>query len=185
MWTCWLTPSGLSSTTARKDWFRCCAGSKNSTTPTTSFIMRCRYVLDILGGFPRSKMVKNRLWVVVVLAIVAMRAASSRAQTKEAAVKESSPCAKVPHDDHPKEMLSNGKLDVLVFLPDKNDGYYRSTRFDWSGVVPCVSLNGHRFFGEWFADYDPLKNDAITGPVEEFRTNGGPAGHTGPRGEFV
>ena len=128
---------------------------------------------------------KNRLRVTAVVAIMTITAIGSTAQTRDLAAKDASPCADVPHSDHPKELLSNGKLDVLVFLPDKNNGYYRSTRFDWSGVVPCVSLNGHRFFGEWFAEYDPLKNDAITGPVEEFRTNGGPAGHTGPRGEFV
>lgn len=128
---------------------------------------------------------KNRLCVATIVAAMAMATAGSSAQTKEPAVKDASPCADVPHSDHPKQMLSNGKLDVLVFLPDKNNGYYRSTRFDWSGVVPCVSLNGHRFFGEWFADYDPLKNDAITGPVEEFRADGGPMGHSGPRGEFV
>lgn len=98
--------------------------------------------------------------------------------------KESSTCADVPHSDHPKAMLSNGKLDALVFLPDAKNGYYRSTRFDWSGVIGCVSLNGHTFFGEWFAQYDPLKNDSITGPVEEFRSDDGPIGHNGPRGEF-
>ena len=95
-----------------------------------------------------------------------------------------SPCANVPHGDHPKHLLSNGKLDVLVFLPDAEKGYYRSSRFDWSGVVGCASLNGHNFFGEWFTDYDPLKNDSITGPVEEFRTDAGPMGRTGPRGQM-
>src|SRR5205814_8023757 len=68
-------------------------------------------------------------------------------------------------------LLSNGTLDALVFLPDTANGYYRSSRFDWSGVVGCVSLNGHRFFGEWFQRYDPMINDAITGPVEEFRSD--------------
>lgn len=95
---------------------------------------------------------------------------------------KSSPCADVPHSDHPRKLLSNGKLDVLVFLPNAKNGYYRSSRFDWSGVVGCASLNGHSFFGEWFADYDPLKNDSITGPVEEFRTDAGPLDHTGPKG---
>ena len=66
-----------------------------------------------------------------------------------------------------------------MFLPDAKNGYYRSTRFDWSGVVGCVSLNGHKFFGEWFAQYDPLKNDSITGPVEEFRIDDGPTVLTG------
>ncbi|HMF53636.1 MAG TPA: hypothetical protein VK593_04760 [Edaphobacter sp.] len=106
------------------------------------------------------------------------------AQTSNAA-KSVSLCEDVPHGDHPRKLLSNGKLDVLVFLPDAKNGYYRSTRFDWSGVVGCASLNGHRFFGEWFSGYDPMKNDSITGPVEEFRTVGGPIGHTGPKGELV
>src|SRR5258705_9885403 len=94
-----------------------------------------------------------------------------------AAAETVSECAEVPHGDHPKALLTNGKLDALVFLPDAKNGYYRSTRFDWSGVVGCVSLNGHKFFGEWFAQYDPLKNDSITGPVEEFRTDAGPMGY--------
>ena len=91
-----------------------------------------------------------------------------------------SDCADVPHADHPKALLTNGKLDALVFLPDAKNGYYRSTRFDWSGVVGCVSLNGHKFFGEWFGQYDPLKNDSITGPVEEFRIDDGSTVPSGP-----
>ena len=90
---------------------------------------------------------------------------------------KTSPCAEVPHADHPKFLLSNGTLDVLVFLPNAIEGYYRSTRFDWSGVVACVSYNGHKFFGEWSPDYDPLRNDAITGPVEEFRSEDGAIGY--------
>lgn len=93
-----------------------------------------------------------------------------------AGAESNSDCAAVPHGDHPKALLTNGKLDALVFLPDAKNGYYRSTRFDWSGVVGCLSLNGHKFFGEWFTQYDPLKNDSITGPVEEFRTDDGPIG---------
>jgi hypothetical protein len=124
---------------------------------------------------------KLRLPAVIACMILGTMAAAG--QTSEQA-SEGSPCANVPHSDHPKKMLSNGKLDVLVFLPDAKEGYYRSSRFDWSGVVGCASLNGHRFFGEWFAQYDPLKNDSITGPVEEFRTNAGPAGRTGPKNLF-
>lgn len=104
------------------------------------------------------------------------------AQSKPA--QNPSACAGIPHGDHPKHLLSNGKLDVLVFLPDAKNGYYRSSRFDWSGVVGCASVNGHQFFGEWFTGYDPLKNDSITGPVEEFRTDGGPMGRSGPGGQM-
>jgi hypothetical protein len=110
-------------------------------------------------------------FTVLILAL----AINCRAKTKIV-----SDCADVPHGDHPKVLLTNGKLDALVFLPDSKNGYYRSTRFDWSGVVACVSLNGHKFFGEWFAQYDPLKNDSITGPVEEFRSDDGPMGNDKP-----
>jgi hypothetical protein len=88
-----------------------------------------------------------------------------------------SPCSTTPHIDHPKAYLSNGKLDALVFLPDTAQGYYRSTRFDWSGVVGCISYQGHTFWGEWFSQYDPLVNDSITGPVEEFRSQDGGLGY--------
>lgn len=120
----------------------------------------------------------------VAFGICGLLLSASLISRAEMAAKISS-CIDVPHSDHPKQLLSNGKLDVLVFLPDAKNGYYRSSRFDWAGVVGCASLNGHTFFGEWFSDYDPLKNDSITGPVEEFRSSGGPEGRTGPRGTFV
>ena len=88
-----------------------------------------------------------------------------------------SPCAEVPHGDHPRTLLSNKELDATVFLPDTVNGYYRSSRFDWSGIVACVSYRGHRYFGEWFQHYDPMTNDAVTGPAEEFRTNGTEIGY--------
>jgi hypothetical protein len=86
-------------------------------------------------------------------------------------------CANVPHADHPKAMISNGEVQALIFLPDAKDGYYRASRFDWSGVVACASYNGHTYFGEWFSKYDPLGNDSITGPVEEFRSEEGAIGY--------
>jgi hypothetical protein len=78
-------------------------------------------------------------------------------------------CENVPHSDHPHARITNGQMNAVVFLPDRERGYYRAARFDWSGIVACVSLNGHTFFGEWFNRYDPLTNDAVTGPAEEFR----------------
>jgi len=80
-----------------------------------------------------------------------------------------SACSNLPHSDHPRATLSNGKLDAVLFLPDPIHGYYRSSRFDWAGVIGCVSYKGHTYFGEWFPHYDPMLNDSITGPVEEFR----------------
>ena len=75
-------------------------------------------------------------------------------------------CENVPHSDHPHVRLTNGGMNAVVFLPDVEKGYYRAARFDWSGLVACVSLNGHTFFGEWFNRYDPMTNDAVTGPAE-------------------
>jgi hypothetical protein len=96
-------------------------------------------------------------------------------------------CANVPHMDHPHVTLSNGDVDALVFLPDALHGYYRSSRFDWSGVVGCAEYKGHAFWGEWFSHYDPDLNDSITGPVEEFRSSDGGLGYAAaaPGGLFV
>lgn len=90
----------------------------------------------------------------------------------------SSACSNAPHADHPKTFLSNGQVEALVFLPDRERGYYRSSRFDWSGIVGCLSYKGHTFWGEWFPKYDPLLNDSISGPVEEFRSEEGALGYS-------
>ena len=78
-------------------------------------------------------------------------------------------CDAVPHSDHPAARIGNGKMAAVIFLPDAQQGFYRGSRFDWGGLVACASLDGHTFFGEWFNRYDPMINDAVTGPVEEFR----------------
>ena len=98
-----------------------------------------------------------------------------------------SPCSSLPHADHPKALLSTGSLDVVVFLPDAASGYYRAARFDWAGVIGCVSYKGHTFFGEWFSHYDPTLNDSITGPVEEFRASQSEIGYdqAAPGGSFL
>ncbi len=69
--------------------------------------------------------------------------------------------------DAPQAKLENGKLKAVFYLPGK-DGYYRGSRFDWSGVIKSLSFNGHEYFGVWFDKYDAELHDAITGPVEEF-----------------
>jgi hypothetical protein len=81
-------------------------------------------------------------------------------------------CSMPEQSSYPKASISNGLLHALVYLPDSTNGYYRGSRFDWSGVVACLSYKGHSYFGVWFPHYDPHLHDAITGPVEEFRTPG-------------
>lgn len=96
-------------------------------------------------------------------------------------------CGELPHGDHPRAALSNGALDAVLFLPDAATGYYRGSRFDWAGVIGCVAYKGHTYFGEWFPRYDPLVNDSITGPVEEFRGPDGELGYNdaGAGGNFL
>lgn len=73
--------------------------------------------------------------------------------------------------EFPQAEISNSDIRAKLYLPDARHGYYRGTRFDWSGVVASLGWNGHSYFGKWFEKYDPKLHDAITGPVEEFFTN--------------
>ena len=73
--------------------------------------------------------------------------------------------------DPPQAKISNGLIDAKLYLPDAERGYYRGTRFDWSGVIPSLRYKGHEYFGQWFDRYDPNIHDAIAGPVEEFLTH--------------
>ena len=111
---------------------------------------------------------RSLLLAALLFSVVALPAAEA-----QVAKDSSSPCASFINSDFPKAVLSNGSVQAVVYLPDTQKGYYRSTRFDWSGVVPCLTYKGHTYFGVWFNHYDPLINDAITGPVEEFRSSDG------------
>ena len=64
--------------------------------------------------------------------------------------------------------ISNGIISAHLYLPNSTSGYYRAVRFDWSGIIPDLTCNGHSFYGQWYNNYDPLKDDAIEGPVESF-----------------
>ena len=87
--------------------------------------------------------------------------------------------------DHPKATITNGLVRTNVYLPNAKTGYYRGTRFDWSGVVSNLEYAGHNYYPEWFQHMDPKVRDfaydgaaivagpctAITGTPEEFVTN--------------
>jgi hypothetical protein len=68
----------------------------------------------------------------------------------------------------PAVRISNGLVTAILYLPDAQRGYYRATRFDWSGVIADLRAGGHSYFGRWFPAYDPKRHDAISGPVYEF-----------------
>ncbi len=68
----------------------------------------------------------------------------------------------------PEVEINNGLIKAGIYLPDSTNGYYRATRFDWSGLIPYLEYDGHSYFGKWFKNYDPLLHESVMGPVEEF-----------------
>ncbi len=84
----------------------------------------------------------------------------------------------------PQAEIASGRVRASLYLPDAQHGYYRATRFDWSGVISRLEWNGHNYFGQWFGKYDPKINDAITGPVEEFIASPG-YGEAKPGESFI
>lgn len=69
---------------------------------------------------------------------------------------------------NPQAEISNGILKASLYLPDAKVGYYRATRFDWSGIISSLEFEGHNFFGQWFEDYNPTAHNSIMGPVDSF-----------------
>ena len=91
--------------------------------------------------------------------------------------------------DFPQARIANQSIRAKLYLPDPKLGYYRGTRFDWSGVIASLEYGGHNYYGPWFERMDPAVHDfiyegpgkaviagpssAISGPVEEFGTAAG------------
>jgi hypothetical protein len=86
--------------------------------------------------------------------------------------------------EYPRAEISNGQITAKMYLPDAKDGYYRSTRFDWSGAIYSLKFKDHEFYGPWFDKVDPKVINwvhqgteivsgpcsALMGPVDEFET---------------
>ncbi len=84
----------------------------------------------------------------------------------------------------PQAEISNGQITARMYLPDPTNGFYRSTRFDWSGAIYSLQFKGHDFYGMWFDRVDPKVINwvhqgpeivcgpcgALAGPVDEFET---------------
>ncbi len=79
---------------------------------------------------------------------------------------------KVDLSGFPAIKLSNGQVELEVYLPDPENGLYRATRFDWSGVIGSAQYQGHEYFGYWKDTHDPLYHEDLTGPVEGFIKEG-------------
>ena len=79
----------------------------------------------------------------------------------------------------PTASISNDLVTAGIYLPDSENGYYRGTRFDWSGVIYSLTHDGHEYFGEWQESDDPYLHDRITGPVDSFGALGYRPGEPG------
>jgi hypothetical protein len=49
----------------------------------------------------------------------------------------------------PAGQISNGLLSVSFYLPDAENGFYRGTRFDWSGIIYSLRYMGEEYYGSW------------------------------------
>ncbi len=122
------------------------------------------------------KAMRVRFWAQAFLAVAILALPAGAISAGQAAVERmlrQRNCLAVEQTSYPKAAISNGAVNAVLYLPDAKNGYYRGSRFDWSGVVGCLAYKGHTYFGVWFPHYDPLLHDAITGPVEEFRSSNG------------
>lgn len=77
----------------------------------------------------------------------------------------------------PEAHIASAGIEASLYPPDAAAGYYRGTRFDWSGAVARLAWSGHEYFGEWFERHDPVLHDGITGPVEEFQAGDSSVGY--------
>jgi hypothetical protein len=103
----------------------------------------------------------------------------------------------MPAADAPEITIANTQIKAKFYLPDANNGYYRGTRFDWSGVIYSLQYQGHDYYGPWYqkrrADVHDFVYEgedivagpcsAITGPVEEFSALG--YDEAQPGGSFI
>jgi hypothetical protein len=90
----------------------------------------------------------------------------------------------------PSDHITNGLVNVSFYIPDSDLGFYRGTRFDWSGIIYSLKYKGEEYYGSWYTRIDPAihnnvqretsdgKGEVITGiassglgPAEEFLTN--------------
>jgi len=97
--------------------------------------------------------------------------------------------------------IGNGLIQATIHTPDPVSGFYRGTRFDWSGIIGSLTYDGHNYYGPWFTKTDPAVEDftydgpdivvgpasAVTGPAEEFLTNDEALGFSeaSPGGTFL
>jgi hypothetical protein len=119
--------------------------------------------------------------ILLVFGIVTGRGAEQNAADRDAD-RSGEPGAK----GYAQCTLNSGLLKATLYLPDSQQGYYRGTRFDWSGLISRVDYGSHTFFCEFKQEHDPLNHDDICGTAEEFGIQSAPSyAEAGPGDPFV
>ena len=117
------------------------------------------------------------------LALVSTAVASC-VQTKDLAEQAGPDLNSVQHQlaGAPKAAITNGIVSATIMLPDAQRGFYRATRFDWSGMISSLKMGETEYYGPWFdgtsetvRDYEfqngaiiAARNTAALGPAESF-----------------
>ncbi|MEK6795901.1 MAG: discoidin domain-containing protein [Spirochaetota bacterium] len=84
-------------------------------------------------------------------------------------------------DEYPSVTLTNGSVELIVYLPDAEKGFGRGPRFDRSAMVGRAGYRGHTWFGQWLpGKHDPVDANASIGMGGDFGT--GQAGAYGALG---
>src|SRR6185437_1216448 len=87
----------------------------------------------------------------------------------------------LPAAEPPAADITNGLIKAKICLPDRQNGFYRSTRFDWAGIVCQMEYKGRIFYKPWWYKLDLMTYDfgyddngvvsapftAMAGPGEE------------------
>lgn len=68
----------------------------------------------------------------------------------------------------PTGHISNGLVNVSFYVPDADKGFYRGTRFDWSGIIYSLLYKGEEYYDRWYTSIDP----SIYNNVQRVRPDG-------------
>ena len=82
----------------------------------------------------------------------------------------------VKSSDYLSLTVKKGEMEIMLFLPDSVNSYYRASRFDWGSILGQIKYKGKTFLQEWKGysgrppkgDHDPLVPNTGTGLSEEF-----------------
>ena len=66
---------------------------------------------------------------------------------------------------YPSHQITNGEITATVYLPDAKNGFYKTTRFDWSGAIGSLKYKGHDYYGTWWSKITDIYDFGYEGPI--------------------